>query len=1778
MLSKKNIQDIYLLSSMQEGMLFHHMMGEDNGLFVEQVVFEIIGKLDLTAFEESYNKVIEKYDVFRTIFMFGQGGKNLQGVLKERRSTIDYKDKSLLPDDEINRSIDNLIKENANKGFDLRKDIPTRLTVVRIGQETYKVIWEFHHIIIDGWCLPILFNDFFSFYSDIVSGKTMKYEAAKPYADYIHWLKRQNGDEVRSYWKDYLMGYESVTKIPASASRSSKEYSQRHIHEFTIPNDVYHQLCLMTRTHRITMNSLLQTVWGVLLGRYNNTTDIIYGTVVSGRPADLPGVESMVGLFINNIPIRMNYSEDTGFISLANKVQNEFLQSIPYSHLSLAEVQSFSQVGRELINNILVFENYPIEAGLESLGLGSGLTIAFDKSYMVEKTNYDFEIVVTERDNLTVKFRFNANVYDECTARRIGEHFQFIIEQVVRHPTIPIREIEIVTEREREIILSDFNNTKIEYGKHQLIHELFEEQVAKTPYNVAVIYDDKAVNYDEINRKSNQVARFLQKKGIGPDCVVAIVIERSLEMMIGLLAVLKAGGAYLPIDPSYPPKRIALLLEDSKAEVVLTNNELMAGLHIEREVIALDHDDLYHGDDTNLELSCESHNLAYVIYTSGSTGKPKGTMIEHYSVINRLNWMQRKYPICSGDFILQKTPFTFDVSVWELFWWSFTGACVCFLAPGDEKDPAAIIEAIEKYKITTIHFVPSMLTAFMEHLDSRPYAIEKLVHLKQVFTSGEALALQQVKKFNALMNNVNDARLINLYGPTEATVDVSYFDCSDSEELQSVPIGKPIDNLTLYTIDKNNKLQPIGVAGELCIAGDGLARGYLNRPELTNDKFVEDMFVPGRKMYKTGDLARWLPDGNIEYLGRMDHQIKIRGVRIELGEVEEAIKTFRGVKEVAVVPVKTKSDDMTLVACIVNEKNASTFLNGEKRYKLPNNMACVHNNRVETDSLYQEVFTDKIYLKHGIRIKDGDYVFDVGADIGLFTLFASLRCNNVNVFSFEPIPKTYELLSMNVDLYGQNVKTFNCGLSNHSGITDFYYYPNTSIMSSYYGDTDKEKNILVNMIRNHGNEVEHECNDLIKGKIREEHVSCEVKPLSEIVRTHDVQRIDLLKIDVEKSGLDILEGIEECHWNIIRQIVIKFHYSQKELGVLTTLLESKGFFVISNDILVVENQRYYLVYASREFELERTDDEETLSVSETFDDILFSTDKLRDFLGNNLLETMPLTASGKLDRKALMSIDTSMVRDVEFVEPIDELEKELTEVWKDTLGIDSVGIHDNFFELGGHSLRATVLVSRIHKKLGVEVPLREVFSRPSVKSLSEYIRNKDTSTLATIKPVMRMDYYPMSSSQKRMYVINQFEDTQTSYNMPGAVILEGEIDRDNLLYALKQLIQRHEILRTTFLIRDGEPVQCVHETFDFDIAYIDAEEESVDGIINQFIKSFRLDTLPLLRVGLLRLSQHQHILILDIHHIITDGFSLDIMIKEISSLYNGFTLSTPRIQYKDYSSWHNQLLESEKVRKEEEYWLNLFKDEVPELNMPTDYPRPLINNYNGEILYLELDLQRTQKIKRFIVEIGTTMSMALLAVYNVLLSKYTGLEDIVVGVPIAGRTHPDLFEMLGMFVNTLAVKNKCKGDLSFIEFLHIVGENSLESYENQIYPFEKLVEKLGVVSNGTPLFQTMFIMQNTEKSDIRMKGIQVRPYRIKENTSKFDFKLEAFEESGQLTFSLDYNTGLYKKATMVRFLDNVAHIIDQVLENKDIKLYDIGIISDRQKETILFDFNHDLEY
>jgi len=894
-----NVEDVLALTPNQEGILFHYLQNPEGDLYNIQLTLKLKGHVDISKFEKAWEHVVQCNEMLRTVFSWINIKQPIQVVLKKHDCTVEYYDFT-----EDKASFESLVQKDGKKPFDLESGCH-RVKLCKIGQDEYGVIMSVHHIVYDGWSNGVLWSEFFSAYNSLCQTGEARLMPKTKYKQYIKARMNQDKDAQERFWKDALGDKEELTVL--KEKRVSKKGDQENVINIRkeLADDLKEQLPTFLKSNDMSLSNFVYSAWGILLQFYCNSNDVIFGRVSSGRNIDLDGIESMIGMFINVHPFRTKLDKEMTVLEYMNRTKGKELEIEPYEGTPLYEIKKYLGAGSnaELFNSIVVIENYPLNK--DGLDNSSGLSV---ESFSGREVNhYDLTFAVEAFDDINFNMIFNNEVFSSEFIENILDHFNNILRSMIKNQNQPLSEIQILCQKESNELINIFNDTELAYDKNKNVIDLFEEQVVNQPDDVAIAFNDQSLTYKEFNEQANKVAHYLRGLGIGRNSIVGIMTERSIDMMVGIYGIVKAGGAYLPIDPRNPVKRIDYIIEDAGVEIILTNGKYESKHNSGINSLDIQAIRAMELSTSNLTKINEPEDSCYVIYTSGTTGNPKGVVIEHKSLVNRLNWMQKNTPIESGDVVLQKTTYVFDVSVWELFWWGIKGAQLCLLKNDGEKNPEDLVEAIEKHKVTTMHFVPSMLNVFLLYLESNKNA-EKLSSLKHVITSGEALTLEMVNRFNQALKRNKEVRLVNLYGPTEATIDVSYYNCPrDASDLTLIPIGKPIDNTKLLITSPNGQMQPVNVPGELCINGVGLARGYLNREALTAEKFVQCSFMNGERVYKTGDLAKWLPDGTIEYLGRIDNQVKVRGYRVELGEIENAIRHHGNVEDV-VVMVKRHDD------------------------------------------------------------------------------------------------------------------------------------------------------------------------------------------------------------------------------------------------------------------------------------------------------------------------------------------------------------------------------------------------------------------------------------------------------------------------------------------------------------------------------------------------------------------------------------------------------------------------------------------------------------------------------------------------------------------------------------------------------------------------------------------------------------------------------------------------------------------------------------------------------
>jgi amino acid adenylation domain-containing protein len=1336
----------------------------------------------------------------------------------------------------------------------------------------------------------------------LIDKKSLKFQAA---------LAAQQSTRERDYWLNTLADLPDKVSFPFDRKKGVNKRRIDTVNRI-FPEEISISFSRISKGVDHALHMVLTAALLVLLHKYTGSDDIVVGMPIYKQSVEAEFVNTAVALR-NKIPVGMTFKE------------------------LLLQV-------RQHINEAVEHQNYPIEILSEQLnrsmdGEGNDFPLfdvviilqnIHDKTYIEDiSTNMVWCFNLNRMDNrLEAAVEYNALFYKEDTINRIIDHWMFLVQQVLANNDLPISEVSLMTGSDKKQLLAALDKTAVRYPREKTIHQLFEEQAEKSGDGVAVIgqgagarhavplsMDHVSITYKELNKKSNQLAHLLRKKGVGYDTIVGICMEPSIELIIGILGILKAGGGYLPIDPEYPEERKQYMLADSGTGVLVSELSEVSKVSEGTEFV------------THLTHLTHPTQLCYVIYTSGSTGKPKGAAVQHRNVVRLFFNDAPLFDFSSRDTWTLFHSVGFDFSVWEMWGALLFGGQLVVLPRAVVRDTNGYLDILKKQQVTILNQTPS---AFYVLMMAESQKQEKGLNLRYIIFGGEALNPGKLKPWQEKYPQV---KLVNMYGITETTVHVTYKEITEREiESETSNIGIPIPGLGVCVVDKNFKPVPLGVAGELCVYGEGLCRGYLNRPELTAEKFFDYrsyMSYRTYRSYKTGDLGRVLENGDLEYLGRIDQQVKIRGFRIELGEIESQLLKHPDIKDVVVIDREMESGEKYLCAYIIPGHRAGA--------------------------------PGEVFSREALR----------------------------------------EFLSHSLPDY---------------------------MIPAYFVTIDR----------------------------------------------------------------------------------------------------------------------------------------------------------------------IPLTPNKKVDRKALPEPEKTAADT--YAPPQTRLEEELVDIWSHVLGIEpqNIGIDDDFFSLGGHSLKAVILISRINKVLGMNVLLAEMFTYSTIRQLAKRIQGSAKAAHWDIKPVEEKEYYPLSPSQKRLYILQQMDKNNMSYNMPGVFILEGDLEKEKFEEVFNRLIKRHESLRTSFQVADEEPVQRVRDTVNFEIEYSDLatgrggslcppfdHDKGSHGelplqyteIIGDFVRPFDLSQSPLLRLGLIKSAPREHILMFDMHHIITDGTSQGIFTREFLQLYASRELPLLNLQYKDYSLWQRSEVQIEALKKQEAYWLDRFKGEVPVLVLPYDFPRPPVTRFEGSRVGFLLEGAETTALRRAARQQGTSLYMVLLAVFNVLLWKLSGQEDIIIGTPIAARRHADLEPIIGMFVNTLVMRHFPAGKKTFKAFLQEVKANTLEAFENQEYPFEELVEKVNVPRDAgrNPLFDVMFALQNWERTGGEITGLIVKPYPFENRTSKFDLNLDAVEMAEHITFSLEYSTALFKESAIRKFIGYFKKIVTHITTpgGMETKLTRIGILEAEEKQQLL---------
>ncbi|HEX8275451.1 MAG TPA: amino acid adenylation domain-containing protein, partial [Longimicrobiaceae bacterium] len=1471
------------LSFGQQRLWFLHRMQPLSPFYNESTAARLRGPLDARALRRALGEIVRRHEALRTVFPTA-GDEPVQVVLPPSPLPLPVDDLSGLPGAERDVELRRRLREAAAAPFDLARGPLLRCRLFRLAGDEHVLSATLHHAVTDQWSLRVFFAELGALYR-APSGRPRPPLAPLPaqYADYAVWQrKRMRGPEMErqlAYWRARLAGAPPLLELPADRPRPSVQSHRGSRVSATLPRPLADALGELARREGATRYMLLLAAFGVLLARHAGQDDVVVGTPAAGRVR--PELEGNIGFFVNSLALRMELGGSPGFRELLARVRRAVLDAHDHQELPFERLVEELRVERSpgyapLFQVMFVLREGPL-AELEIPGVAADV-----EEVPLGTAKFDLTLAVEERGGrLVVEAEYAADLFDRATAERMLERFRVLLEGIAARPEGRVAELPLLPEAERRV-LEAWNDTAREYPADALVHRLFEAQARRTPGAPALLWRGETLDYAELDRRADRLAHLLRARGTGPESRVGVYLERTPAMVVALLAVLKAGGAYVPLDPAYPRERLGYMLEDAGVRVVLTTGALAGRLPAgAAEPLLLDAapEPGPGSGDASPESGVGPENLSHVIFTSGSTGRPKGVMIRHRSTSVLVHWMREVVSDEERASVLFSTSISFDVSVAEVL------GTLCWGGRLVMVENALELPSVAGEGIRYASMVP---TAAAELLRTGGFPPS----VRTLFLGGEPLPPDLARGLYAL-GHVR--RVGNLYGPTEDTTYSTF--ALVAEGGAWVDVGRPVADTRARVLDGELQPAPVGVPGELYLAGAGLARGYAGRPDLTAARFLPDPFGgPGERMYRVMDRVRWLPDGTLEYLGRTDTQVKVRGFRIEPGEIEAVLRRHPGVRDAVAVAREDVPSERRLVA----------------------------------------------------------YVVPAGAEAPpAAELRAALR---------EALPE--------------------------------YMVPSA------------------------------------------------IQPLDEL----------------------------------------------------------------------------------------------------------------------------PLTPSGKVDRRALPAPGVRPEGAAAGYEaPRTAGEARLARVWEEVLGTGPVGIHDDFFALGGHSLLATRVASRVRALLGIELPLHAVFEAPTLAALAARLDREAEDAAGTgagdppLLPRADDGPAPLSFAQERLWFLDRMDPGSAVYNVPVAFRVRGAADAGLLARAVSEVVRRHAVLRSGFAGGSGGPVQTVRPPAPVPLPVVDlaaaaggrAEAELRRLLREEAARPFDLEAGPLLRTRFFRVAPGEAVLSLTVHHIASDGWSMGILFRELeevhAALREGRAPALPElpVQYADFAAWQREWLRGERIERQAAYWRERLAGAAV-LDLPTDHPRPAVKSYRGGELFFALDAPLAEGVAALAREEGATPYMLLLAAFQLLLSRYAGEDDVVVGTPIAGRTRRETEELIGFFVNTLAIRTRLGGGPTFRELLARVREATLEAYAHQDLPFEKLVEELGVERDlgRSPLFPVMFALQNAPAGGPRLAGAALEPVAVESTTAKFDLTLALAESGRGMDGSLEYAADLFERETVARLAEHFRVLLE----------------------------------
>jgi len=1899
-------------------------------------VFSLNGDLQVEALQQAFKQLQQRHESLRTTFI-PIDGEPWQRIHPNILAEIVLED---CRDRQREKEILIVARSEAEYAFDLETGPLVRSRLFRLAPKQHILTLTLHHTIADAWSIGVFLQEIAALYERAIKkDETALPELRIQYADYALWQQEKFNNlalqESLNYWEKKLAEL-PVLQFPIDFTRPRLQSFRGDLVKFSLPISLTNAIRTFSQEEGTTLFMTLMAAFQALLARYTGQEDISVGTSIANRPGI--DAEKLIGFFVNMLVIRTDLSDEPNFRKLLNRVRETVLEAFEHTEVPFETLVDRLHLERDTSRNPL----FQIAFTLLNAPKPQFNTGDLEVSILANQAaaRFDLELFITEsEEQLNGVLSYNIDLFRRETVERFARHFCQFLENLVAQPDLPVSRLPFLGKEElAQLVATQPRQT---FSVQSCLPEIFSQQAKLRPQQTALIFENETLTYSQLDHRANQLAHHLINLSVKPESRVGLWMSRSLDLVVSILAILKVGGVYVPFDPDYPSDRIAYMIEDSQVAVLLTHSQFQEQIPAHQAtVIFIDNceAELAKVQTTEPEVLVDPDNAAYIIYTSGSTGKPKGVVVTHRHVVRLMLATEKWFNFNAKDVWTLFHSCAFDFSVWEIWGALFFGGRLVIVPYLVSRSPEEFYNLLCDAKVTVLNQTPSAFRQLMqaEEIVCREGELE----LRYVIFGGEALDLASLEPWFERHND-EFPLLVNMYGITETTVHVTYrpIRLRDVKQRLGSLIGEPIPDLTLYILDRHCQPVPIGVVGEMYVGGAGVTRGYFNRPQLTAERMIPNPFSNSKpeRLYKTGDLARFLENGEIEYIGRNDHQVKVRGFRIELGEIEGVIKGHPGVRDALVIVREESKEDVRIAAYIVPTTQISDYetLKQEQTEEWQYTFnETYRNSEAEANEAFNITGWNSSYDNQPIPAEEmrqwlnntlsriqalkPQRILEIGCGTGMILLDIATQVESYwgTDFSQEAISRLANIIqniNINVNLLTREAVDF-------SGIPEGYfdtiiinsvaqYFPSIEYLqqviagaleilapggSLFIGDnrnllllnyfytsiafyqadenTNREDfqtqvrrlvetenelvlapSFFVNLTKvfpslaavevhlkeeTSHNELTKYRYDVVLHKLGAAQNNA-IEPVWKNWETANLQLSDLRQ-EIIKAGAIGWRGIPNARlikdeavfqWmegnnekntiGELREFIDKINLKSaidpadlsalaKEIGCQLTISYSPNLSPIYFDgcfyPTTEEKRRSPVMPINSIASTQATNSDWIDPLKGRFAKTLISQlkeqvrSKLPEYMRPSsfvLLESFPITPSGKLDRRALPAPERDLaISKQAFVQATTPTEKKLSQLWIDVLGIDKIGVTEDFFHLGGHSLLATKLVSRIREEFNLALPLRKVFEHSTIAGLAEEIErlavvSDSTNTPQDIIPrLAHRENLPLSFSQSRLWFLDLLSPNNPAYNISVAFRLDGNLNLEALHQSWQIIIQRHEVLRTTFDSLEGVPIQVIHESEEVpltvtNLSHLDSQtqQETLKTAVKEvIITPFNLHQLPLLRVHLYQLSEDVNVLVLVIHHIISDAWSLGLMIKELSLSYTAIcqgnikSLPPLSIQYADFANWQRTVFEQTQLPTQLAYWKQKLTGANEILQLPTDYSRPAVASYQGSAISFTINKQISGKFKKLCESQGATLFMGLLGLFSILLMRYSGQEDLLIGTPIANRNRQEIEDLIGFFVNTLVIRNDLTGNPAFITLLSRIKEEILQAYDHQDVPFERIVEEIQPERNLSyhSLFQVMFVLQNAPMGKLELPNLQLTPWEMEQVTAKFDLVLSMVETEQGLQGKWEYRTDLWDDSTIERMASHFDNLLSDIVAHPHKTVNELPFLSQTERSQLLVDWNN----